>query len=256
MAQEAVTTAPTSDSAYFNGSKEQYVQAMFADIAPRYDLLNDLLSLRMHRRWRRLSVRLAGVTPGQTCLDVCTGTGAFAVDLARAAGTTGRVAGSDFCAPMIRAGFSGLHSASHAPIRMTVGNAESLPFATATFDVVTVGFGIRNVGSIASALSEMSRVTKPGGKIVVLEFTRPENVPAFVTWYLFKFLPWLGGLLSRRDAYNYLPESMKAFVDRHELVRLMQKSGIEDVSVRSLNFGTVCIHIGTRANSAPEARQV
>ncbi len=256
MAQEAVTTAPTSDSAYFNGSKEQYVQAMFAEIAPRYDLLNDLLSLRMHRRWRRLAVRLAQVEPGQTCLDVCTGTGAFALDLARAVGISGKVAGSDFCAPMIRAGYGTLQRQSHAPIRMMVGNTEALPFTSGVFDVVTVGFGIRNVASIASALEEMSRVVKPGGKVVVLEFTRPEGVSPVVTWYLFKFLPWLGGLLSRRDAYTYLPQSMKSFIDRHELSRMMEQAGIEKVTIRKLNFGTVCIHIGTRATSQAEAMQL
>jgi demethylmenaquinone methyltransferase/2-methoxy-6-polyprenyl-1,4-benzoquinol methylase len=253
MAQEVVTAARTADTARFNGSKEQYVQAMFAEIAPRYDLLNDLLSFRMHRKWRRLAVRLAGVSNGQTCLDVCTGTGAFAVDLARAVGTGGRVAGSDFCAPMIKAGLNTLQADSHAPIRMTVGNTETLPFATGVFDVVTVGFGIRNVESISAALREMARVAKPGGKIVVLEFTRPEGVSPLINWYLFHFLPWLGGLLSRRDAYNYLPQSMKSFVNRHELAQSMEQSGIENITVRSLNFGTVCIHIGTRNEAKQEA---
>jgi len=131
---------PSPPRPLYVGEKEKYVREMFAAIAPRYDLLNDLLSFRSHKRWRRLAVRMAQVAPGDHCLDVCTGTGDFAVDLAHAAGTTGQVIGADFCEPMIRNGLHKVASASGSPIRMMVANAEHLPYPSGRFDVATVGF--------------------------------------------------------------------------------------------------------------------
>jgi demethylmenaquinone methyltransferase / 2-methoxy-6-polyprenyl-1,4-benzoquinol methylase len=234
------------------GEKERYVRAMFAGIAPRYDLLNSILSFNRHKSWRRLAVRLARVQPGDTCLDVCTGTGDFAVDLARVAGVTGHVIGSDFCEPMIRNGQAKVSHAVGAPIRMMVANAESLPYPDTYFDVVTVGFGVRNVAHLDRAVSEMARVTKPGGRVVILEFNRPPDVwyKPFVDFYLFHVLPRIGGLLSRREAYTYLPESMKQFVSREALASCMQAAGLRDIQVVNLNFGTVCIHLGTRSEEA------
>lgn len=230
------------------GDKETYVREMFAAIAPRYDLLNDLLSFRSHKRWRRLAVRLAKVKPGDHCLDVCSGTGDFAVDLAQIAGAAGQVIGADFCEPMIRNGLSKVAAASGSPIRMMVANAEHLPYPDAQFDVATVGFGIRNVAHIEQAVAEMARVVKPGGRVVILEFNRPRPVwyKPFVDFYLFHILPRLGGLFSRQEAYTYLPASMKLFVSREELASIMQRVGLGEIQVRDLNFGTVCIHLGVR----------
>ena len=240
---------PSPPRPLYVGEKETYVREMFAAIAPRYDLLNDLLSFRSHKRWRRLAVRLAQVAPGDHCLDVCTGTGDFAVDLAQAAGTTGQVIGADFCEPMIRNGLDKVASASGSPIRMMVANAEHLPYPSDMFDVATVGFGIRNVAHIEKAVGEMARVVKPGGRVVILEFNRPRPVwyKPFVDFYLFHILPRLGGLFSRQEAYTYLPESMKQFVSREELAATMERAGLQEVRIYDLNLGTVCIHIGVKA---------
>jgi len=233
----------------FTGDKERYVKSMFAEIASRYDLLNAVLSFNQHKAWRRKAVRLAGVQAGDRCLDVCTGTGDFAVDLAAAAGSTGRVIGSDFCEPMIR---NGLDKVAHAPggrISMMVANAERLPYPSHAFDACTVGFGIRNVAHIDRAVREMARVVRPGGRVVILEFNRPRPVwyKPFVDYYLFRILPRIGGLLSRKEAYTYLPESMKQFVSREELASIMESAGLQEIRVHDLNLGTVCIHIGVKS---------
>lgn len=236
----------------FTGDKERYVREMFADVAPRYDLLNALLSFNRHKSWRRLAVRMANTQPGSLCLDVCTGTGDFAIDLARAAGPTGHVIGADFCEPMIRSGLPKTRRTGGSPIAMMVANAERLPYPSNLFDVAAVGFGIRNVANLSRAISEMARVVKPGGRVVILEFNRPTNplLKPFVDFYLFHILPRIGGMLSRQDAYTYLPESMKQFVTREELADTMRQAGLEDIRIRDLNFQTVCIHLGTKAVSS------
>lgn len=236
----------------YTGDKESYVRDMFSAIAPQYDRLNAILSFNQHKAWRRRTVRLAAVKPGDNCLDVCTGTGDFAIDLSDAVGPTGSVIGADFCEPMIRNGLDKTARASAAPrsgpITMMVANAEHLPYSTARFDVVTVGFGVRNVANLQKAVSEMARVAKPGGRVAILEFNRPRDVwyKPFVDFYLFRVLPRIGGLLSRREAYTYLPESMKRFVSREELVAVMERAGLREIQVRDLNLGTVCIHLGVK----------
>ncbi len=243
------TAAPT----HFTGDKAAYVQQMFADVAPQYDRLNAILSFSQHKRWRRLAVALAHPQSGDTCLDVCTGTGDFAVDLARVVGSSGTVIGADFCEPMIRNGMDKIGKAPGGAIAMMVADAESLPYPDAQFDVVTVGFGVRNVAHLDTAIGEMARVTTSGGRVVILEFNRPRPTAwykSLVDFYLFRILPRIGGLFSRREAYTYLPESMKHFVSREKLTELMEQSGLQNVSVRDLNFGTVCIHLGTKPKEA------
>ena len=228
---------------------------MFAGIAPQYDRMNALLSFSRHKAWRRLAVRLSGAKAGDRCLDVCTGTGDFAVDLAAVVGPTGQVIGADFCEPMIRNGLDKTARAA-APITMMVANAEALPYPSASFEVTTVGFGVRNVAHLNRAISEMARVIRPGGRVVVLEFNRPENrwIKPFVDFYLFHILPRLGGLFSRREAYTYLPESMKHFVSRQELARTMTEAGLRDITIRNLNFGAVCIHVGVKPLASAAAQ--
>lgn len=233
----------------FTGDKERYVKEMFAEIASRYDLLNSVLSFNQHKAWRRKAVRLAKIRSGERCLDVCTGTGDFAVDLAAVVGIEGSVIASDFCEPMIRHGLKKTRRAPGGAIYMMVANAERLPYLSNTFDVCTVGFGIRNVAHIDRALAEMARVVRPGGRVVILEFNRPKPVwyRPFVDFYLFQVLPRIGGLLSRQEAYTYLPESMKLFVSREELASMMECSGLKDIQVEDLNLGTVCIHSAVKA---------
>jgi demethylmenaquinone methyltransferase/2-methoxy-6-polyprenyl-1,4-benzoquinol methylase len=235
----------------YTGDKEHYVRDMFAAIAPQYDRLNAILSFTRHKAWRRLAVKLAGIRAGDHCLDVCTGTGDFAVDLSRAVGASGTVIGADFCEPMVRNGLPKTLREPGGPIVMMVANAEALPYPANAFDAVTVGFGVRNVAHLERAVAEMARVTKPGGRVVILEFNRPRPswYKPYVDFYLFRILPRIGGLLSRREAYTYLPESMKLFVSREQLTEIMQLAGLQDVQVRDLNFGTVCIHLGVKPAS-------
>lgn len=230
-------------------SKARQVHEMFSSIAPRYDRLNDVLSFNQHKAWRRLAVQMAAVQPGDSCLDVCTGTGPFAIDLACAVGAGGRVIGADFCAPMIRHGIERTKNHPGAPITMMVADAETLPYPDNSFDIVTVGFGVRNVTHLDRAVREMTRVVRPGGRVVILEFNRPRPCwyKPFIDFYLFHVLPRIGGLLSSRGAYTYLPESMKLFVTREELTGIMEASGLSSVQVRDLNFGTVCIHLGRKS---------
>jgi demethylmenaquinone methyltransferase/2-methoxy-6-polyprenyl-1,4-benzoquinol methylase len=256
MIQDSPTAQNSASDLYGGGDKERYVQDMFSAIAPQYDRLNAILSFSQHKRWRRLAVGLSGVRDGDRCLDVCTGTGDFAVDLSHAVGSSGHVVGADFCEPMIRNGLNKVSQVKGAPIRMMVANAEKLPYGDSLFNVVTVGFGIRNVANIQTAVSEMARVTCSGGKVVILEFNRPLNrwYRPFVDFYLFHVLPRIGGLFSRKEAYTYLPESMKKFVSRDELSQVMERAGLSNIEVRDLNLGTVCIHTGTRNSATLPAR--
>lgn len=241
------TVAPT----HYTGAKEVYVREMFAGIADKYDLLNSVLSFNQHKAWRRLAVRLAKPAVASQCLDVCTGTGDFALDLAKAVGFKGRVIASDFCEPMIRNGLPKMASAA-APVAMMVADCEKLPYPSDLFEAVTVGFGIRNVAHIEKAVGEMARVAKPGGRVVILEFNRPLQrwYKPFIDLYLFHVLPRIGGLFSRKEAYTYLPESMKHFVSREKLAETMEGAGLTDIQITNLNFGTVCIHIGTKPLTA------
>ena len=247
--EQSSNTLPPNVPPLYTGDKEHYVRDMFASIAPRYDRLNAILSFQQHKAWRRGAVRLAQVKPGDFCLDVCSGTGDFAVDLAYIVGSQGRVIGSDFCEPMVRNGLAKTAHATGGPISMMVANAECLPYPSNSFDVATVGFGIRNVAHIDRAVSEMARVVKPGGRVVILEFNRPTNrwFKPLVDFYLFRILPRIGGLLSSREAYTYLPESMKRFVSREELAHTMQQAGLQDIQIHNRNFETVCIHIGVKS---------
>lgn len=232
----------------YPGDKAEHVREMFASIAHRYDLLNAILSFSRHKAWRRYAVRLAHLRPGDCALDICTGTGDFAIDLYRVVGPGGLVVGSDFCAPMLQRGVAKVRRASEGNIRLMLGDALRLPYRSRSFDAVTVGFGIRNVTDIQQAFSEMARVAKPGGRLVCLEFNEPRSRfwRPLVRFYEIKVLPCIGALLSRREAYTYLPESIQAFHSREELTQMMEKAGWTDVRVHDLNFGSVCIHRGVR----------
>ncbi|HLH79376.1 MAG TPA: bifunctional demethylmenaquinone methyltransferase/2-methoxy-6-polyprenyl-1,4-benzoquinol methylase UbiE [Chthonomonas sp.] len=231
-----------------SGEKSRYVRAMFATIAPRYDQLNSILSFHRHHAWRQRAVRLAKVRAGERCLDVCTGTGDFALALARAVGEQGTVLGADFCVPMLQIGLQKIRNGAYKQVKMAVADAQNLPYSSASFDVVTVGFGVRNVACLEKALAEMVRVTRPGGRVVILEFTRPRPslLRPLLDLYLFKILPSIGGWLSRKEAYTYLPESIAQFVSREELAEAMKRAGLTQITIYDLNFGTVCIHIGVR----------
>jgi demethylmenaquinone methyltransferase/2-methoxy-6-polyprenyl-1,4-benzoquinol methylase len=233
---------------HYVGDKAEYVREMFAGIAHRYDLLNSVLSFNRHKAWRRYAVRLANLKPGDRALDVCTGTGDFAVELYRATGRTGYVVGADFCAPMIERGRRKTERVAGQRIGMMIADALALPYPDNQFDCVTVGFGIRNVADVQQAFCEMARVARPGGRVLCLEFNQPRHWfwKPLVNFYQNRVLPRIGGLLSRRDAYTYLPASIQAFLSREELTAMMERAGLDSVRVYDLNFGSVCIHLGVK----------
>lgn len=229
------------------------IRGMFASIAGTYDLLNHLLSMNQDHGWRKAAVEAAGVRPGDLVLDVCTGTADLAMELSRAVGAKGRVVGTDFCEPMVRLGVPKVEEVK-APVTLGVADTLHLPFKDDTFRAVTVGFGIRNVADLGAGIREMARVTAPGGKIAILEFTQPSN-PLFRFVYYVYFLillPILGNLVSggKRNAYGYLPRSVLKFPGREKLRRIVEEQGLVDVKVHARSFGIITVHVGTKAAGA------
>ena len=222
---------------------------MFAGIAPRYDLLNHLLSANRDRGWRRATVEEGRAGPGDRVLDVCTGTGDLALEWHRALGGGTPVVGTDFCEPMVRLGATKVRREG-AAVRLGVADTLRLPFRDGAFGVVSVGFGIRNVADLGGGLRELARVVRSGGRVVVLEFTRPSNPLLRFVYYVYflLLLPLLGNLVSgsRQNAYGYLPRSVLSFPDRGRLAQMMEEAGLRDVRVRDLGFGIVTVHSGVR----------
>lgn len=230
-------------------SKRSYVHGMFARIAPRYDLLNSLLSLRIHHYWRHVAAREAALQAGGLALDVCTGTADLALRLAQDVGTQGQVVGVDFCEPMLRIGQAKVRRrASGRSITLLQADAQALPFPADRFDAATVAFGIRNVADMRQAFGEMWRVLKPGGRLVCLEFSHPRYQPfrSVYNLYFHRLLPLIGGMLSHHDAYTYLPASVSLFPEREQLAELLREVGFVRVTWRELTFGIVCIHSGVK----------
>jgi demethylmenaquinone methyltransferase/2-methoxy-6-polyprenyl-1,4-benzoquinol methylase len=234
------------DPAAAPDAKAAYVREMFDAIAPRYDLLNSLLSAGIHHGWRRFATRCAAITPGDSVLDLCTGTGDWAVELRKAVGAEGRVVGADFSFKMLRHG-EGKFTAAGVPHFQA--DAAALPFASDAFDAVTVAFGIRNIAELGRAFAEMTRVIRPGGRVVCLEFARPRPGPFRAAYDVYSrwIMPRVGGAISGRpDAYAYLPESMRRFADRPALARMMGEAGLTSVRQVDLTGGLVCVHVGLK----------
>ena len=217
------------------------IQSMFDAIAPRYDLLNHLLSFHVDKRWRRRTGSLAA--PGGPVLDVCTGTGDLAAAFRAEGGQT--VVGIDFCMPMLR---HGKQKKNCAGVRFARGDALRLPLPDDHFDVVSVAFGIRNVADLDQGLAELVRVARPGGRVAVLEFTMPRNrvVRGLYSFYFGRVLPFVGNLVSRSKAYTYLNKSVLAWTHEHELATRMKRAGCETVAIHPLSMGIAAIHLGTK----------
>lgn len=228
--------------------KAATVRRMFGAIAPRYDLLNHLLSLNIDRRWRRRAVDLllAGESGQGLFLDSCAGTMDLAVELARRKGFSGRVIASDFTLPMLEMGRGKIEGRAVSP---ACADALRLPFSDATFDGATVGFGVRNLADLDAGLREFARVLKPGARLVILEFATPTWRPirALYLFYFLKVLPWIGRLVSRHgSAYSYLPASVLAFPAPDALAERMRMAGFRDIQWKPLTFGIAAIHVGAR----------
>lgn len=230
-------------------AKREYVRGVFADIAPRYDQLNHVLSLNADRRWRRTAVERLDWerAPRGTYLDLCAGTLDLAADLGNRAGFAGEVVAADFVPAMLRRG-----AGKSARVRPAAADALRLPFGDATFDGATVGFGVRNLMDLDAGLREAARVLKPGARFVVLEFTVPHWQPlrALYLTYFRHVLPRIGRLVSKhRSAYDWLPASVLSFPDPPALATRLADAGFDAVRWERLWGGIVALHVGVRAGS-------
>jgi len=232
-------------------SKQKHVHSVFESIAPKYDMMNDILSFRRHKAWRRFTMRKMDVQPGQTSLDLCCGTCDWTIALAKTS-VTGRTVGLDFSRNMLDIGQSKIDKLERGDqITLVQGNAMELPFEDNTFDFVTIGFGLRNVPDIVKTLKEMKRVVKPGGKIVCLELSKPNWQPFKGIYYFYfeKLLPLMGKwFVKRYEQYRWLPESLAAFPDLQALAELFRSVGMRNVKAYPLTGGVAALHIGTKGN--------
>ena len=223
------------------------VRSVFDSVAPKYDVMNDLMSLGMHRAWKAYTVLIANVKPGQKVLDIAGGTGDLAAAFAPKVGADGEVFHTDINEAMLREGRNRLLDAG-VSLPTLVCDAEHLPFPDTHFDLVTVAFGLRNMTHKEAALREMSRVLKPSGKLLVLEFSKiAKPLTKIYDWYSFKVLPRLGKLVANDDAsYQYLAESIRMHPDQEELKALMHKGGFGHVDYHNMSGGVVALHVGIK----------
>jgi demethylmenaquinone methyltransferase/2-methoxy-6-polyprenyl-1,4-benzoquinol methylase len=223
---------------------EPQVRAMFDRIAGFYDVMNSVMTAGLHHRWRARAVDLADVGPGSQVLDVASGTGDLAIELARRVAPTGDVIGSDFSEEMLE------RARQKAPgLTWEWGNALDLPYASARFDAATVGFGARNFSDLDRGLSEMARVVKPGGKVVVLEITTPRKPPlsTFYRVWFDRVVPLIGRVTGEDEAYTYLPNSVRRFPGPEGLAAAMTRAGLTDVRWILTAGGIIALHVGTRS---------
>lgn len=227
------------------------IRQMFASIAPTYDLLNNLLSLGFDARWRKRVVGLVEPSPNARVLDLCAGTAELALTFAQRLDPKGYVVASDFCWEMLTRAQPKLKKyGGGCPVVLVQADALCLPFPDKAFDVVSVAFGIRNVSNLTQGLKEMVRVVRPGGKVVILEFSLPAG-PVFSRLYNFYFytlLPWVGNSIApgRLRAYSYLPASVVKFARPEELKREMESCGLTEVEYHPLTLGIVTVYAGKR----------
>ncbi|MEA2244797.1 MAG: demethylmenaquinone methyltransferase / 2-methoxy-6-polyprenyl,4-benzoquinol methylase [Solirubrobacteraceae bacterium] len=227
--------------------QEPQVRAMFDRIAGFYDVMNSVMTAGLHHDWRRRAVDLAEVAPGDRVLDVATGTGDLALELARRVGPQGAVVASDFSEEMLARARAKAPSDGSAPVTFEWGNALELPYADGEFAAATVGFGARNFSDLDRGLSEMARVVRPGGRVVVLEITTPTRPPlsTFYRLWFDRVVPVIGRLAGDPEAYSYLPSSVKRFPGPHELAARMDRCGL-DVRYVVTAGGIIALHVGTR----------
>ena len=227
--------------------KARRVQGVFDSVATRYDLMNDLMSGGVHRLWKKYTIDQAAVRRGQAVLDLAGGTGDLAKRFAQQVGQTGHVVLADINFSMLQQGRSRLIDAGIAGnLSITQVDAESLPFADNTFDLVTIAFGLRNVTDKDAALASMYRVLKPGGKMMILEFSKPiDALQPIYDLYSFKVLPALGKLVADdADSYRYLAESIRKHPDQETLLGMMEGQGFERCRYHNMTGGVVALHIG------------
>jgi demethylmenaquinone methyltransferase / 2-methoxy-6-polyprenyl-1,4-benzoquinol methylase len=229
--------------------KGRSIREMFDAVAPRYDLLNRLLSLGIDQRWRAFAVGKLQIPEGGKVLDMATGTGDVALEIASRTPDSVSIVGEDFTQGMLIHGKEKIEKSPYRH-RISLVNApcEAIPHPSGTFDGVTIAFGIRNVVNRLAGLKEMCRVLKPGGRAVILEFSKPRSrvFKALYYFYFRRILPFLGGLLSKRSAYQYLPDSVLEFPDQESFKALMAEAGFVDLKHYELTFGISTVYVGVR----------
>jgi demethylmenaquinone methyltransferase/2-methoxy-6-polyprenyl-1,4-benzoquinol methylase len=230
--------------------KQRRVRGVFDSVAGNYDLMNDLMSGGAHRLWKEFTLSLTGLRPGQRALDVAGGTGDLTTGMAKQVGKHGLVVLSDINAAMLGEGRDRLLDAGLVGnVAVSLANAEKLPFRDSQFDCVTIGFGLRNVTDKPAALADMRRVLKPGGQLLVLEFSQPvvPLLKPLYDLYSFRVLPMLGKLIAKdEDSYRYLAESIRMHPDQETLLGMLRDAGLEDCRYHNLSGGIVAVHRGYR----------
>ena len=241
---QSTGSRPSRGSEQFAGQ----VNRMFDRIAGVYDRMNTVMTAGLDRRWRRRAADRAELAAGDAALDACCGTGELALELARRVGPDGSVIGCDFSEPMLDLAREKPGSADAASVRYEWADALALPYDDGRFDAVTVGFGARNLVDLDRGLTELARVLKPGGRLVILEITRPRRAPLswfFGLWFD-RLVPLLGTLAGDRDAYSYLPESVRSFPAPRELAARIDAAGLGAIRYTVLAGGIIAIHSGTK----------
>ena len=227
--------------------KQRLVRGVFDSVATKYDVMNDLMSMGMHRLWKSFTLGQTGLQPGQAALDVAGGTGDLTKGMARQVGPTGHVILSDINQAMLEQGRNRLlNDGVVGNVGFAQANAEALPFADNSFDCITIGFGLRNVTHKEKALASMFRALRPGGQLMVLEFSRPvAALTPFYDLYSFKVLPFMGKLVANDpDSYRYLAESIRKHPDQETLLQMMNEAGFERTRYHNLTGGIVALHRG------------
>jgi demethylmenaquinone methyltransferase/2-methoxy-6-polyprenyl-1,4-benzoquinol methylase len=231
--------------------KARRVRGVFDSVAHRYDLMNDLMSAGAHRVWKRFTLALANLRPGQRALDVAGGSGDLAAGLARQVGARGLVVLSDINAAMLTRGRDRLIDEGFVGnVACVQADVERLPFPDNTFDCITIGFGLRNVTDKRAALITMRRALKPGGQLLVLEFSQPRapGLRPLYEAYSFRVLPWLGKVVAGDEAsYRYLAESIRMHPDQERLLAMLQEAGLEGCRYHNLSGGIVAVHRGYKS---------
>ena len=229
------------------GEKATRVRGVFDSVASKYDVMNDMMSAGLHRAWKAYTVMVANVGEGSKVLDIAGGTGDLALAFAKKVGKTGQVVHTDINEAMLRTGRDRLVDAG-VYLPTMVCDAEKLPYANSTFDVVTVAFGLRNMTHKDKALTEMGRVLKPRGKLLVLEFSKvAQPLEKAYDWYSFKILPRLGSMIAGdAQSYQYLAESIRMHPDQQTLKKMMQAEGFGHVDVHNMTGGIVALHMGIK----------